>query len=80
MDLHAALVASCWRGALPPVDLRADCLVLAMTMYCGMVDWSILGVCNTSWPEPKPVQVSGVVQFEDIFAVTVSNLNEHSHL
>jgi hypothetical protein len=28
-DLRAALVASCLRGALPPVDLRAVCLVLA---------------------------------------------------
>ena len=31
-DLRAALVASCLRGALPPVDLRAVCLVL-------LVDW-----------------------------------------
>ena len=29
--LRAALVASCFLGALPPVDLRAVCLVLAMT-------------------------------------------------
>ena len=29
-DLRAALVASCFRGALPPVDLRAVCLVRAM--------------------------------------------------
>jgi len=28
--LRAALVASCLRGALPPVDLRAVCLVRAM--------------------------------------------------
>jgi hypothetical protein len=28
--LRAALVASCFRGALPPVDLRAVCLVRAM--------------------------------------------------
>jgi len=28
--LRAALVASCLRGALPPVDLRAVCLVLAI--------------------------------------------------
>jgi hypothetical protein len=28
--LRAALVASCLRGAFPPVDLRAVCLVLAM--------------------------------------------------
>ena len=29
-DLRAALVASCLRGALPPVDLRVVCLVWAM--------------------------------------------------
>lgn len=29
-DLRAALVASCLRGAFPPVDLRAVCLVRAM--------------------------------------------------
>lgn len=28
--LRAAFVASCLRGALPPVDLRAVCLVRAM--------------------------------------------------
>ena len=31
-DLRAALVASCLRGALPPVDLRAVCLVRAMVV------------------------------------------------
>lgn len=35
-DLRAALVASCLRGALPPVDLRAVCLVRAMG--CGGVE------------------------------------------
>jgi hypothetical protein len=29
-DLRAALVASCFRGALPPVDLRAVCFVRAI--------------------------------------------------
>ena len=29
-DLRAALVASCLRGALPPVDLRAVCFVRAI--------------------------------------------------
>ena len=29
-DLCAALVASCLRGALPPVDLRAVCFVRAI--------------------------------------------------
>ena len=31
-DLRAALVASCLRGAWPPVDLRAVCLVRAMVI------------------------------------------------
>merc|ERR1711930_39937 len=31
-DLRAALVASCFLGALPPVDLRAVCLVRAMLL------------------------------------------------
>ncbi len=31
-DLRAALVASCLRGALPPVDLRAVCLVRAIVV------------------------------------------------
>ena len=30
--MRAALVASCLRGALPPVDLRAVCLVRAMIL------------------------------------------------
>lgn len=29
-DLRAAFVANCLRGALPPVDLRAVCLVRAI--------------------------------------------------
>ena len=33
-DLRAALVASCLRGALPPVDLRAVCFVRAMAAVC----------------------------------------------
>ena len=32
--MRAALVASCLRGALPPVDLRAVCLVRAMLTVC----------------------------------------------
>jgi hypothetical protein len=34
-DLRAALVASCLRGAFPPVDLRAVCLVRAMVVAVG---------------------------------------------
>ena len=32
-DLRAALVASCLRGALPPVDLRAVYLVRAIVAF-----------------------------------------------
>ena len=38
----AALVASCLRGALPPVDLRAVCLVRAMLV----VERKDLGKCE----------------------------------
>ena len=31
-DLRAAFVASCLRGAFPPVDLRAVCFVRAMSV------------------------------------------------
>jgi histone H3 len=31
-DFRAAFVASCFLGALPPVDLRAVCLVRAMSI------------------------------------------------
>lgn len=34
-DLRAALAASCFRGALPPVDLRAVCFVRAIAMRFG---------------------------------------------
>ena len=34
-DLRAALVASCLRGALPPVDLRAVCFVRAIVKVVG---------------------------------------------
>jgi len=30
--LRAALVASCFRGALPPVDFRAVCFVRAISL------------------------------------------------
>ncbi|XBI07831.1 hypothetical protein VPH35_135671 [Triticum aestivum] len=35
-DLRAALVASCFRGALPPVDLRAVCFVRAIGAARGL--------------------------------------------
>jgi hypothetical protein len=34
-DLRAALVASCLRGALPPVDLRAVCGAARRSAWCG---------------------------------------------
>lgn len=35
VDFLAAFVAICLRGALPPVDLRAVCLVRAICGVCG---------------------------------------------
>ena len=50
-DLRAALVASCLRGALPPVDLRAVCFVRAMIIlslseFC-VCTCSICSTCTT---------------------------------
>merc|ERR1719209_2920776 len=36
-DLRAALVASCLRGAFPPVDFLAVCLVRAMTSFLDLL-------------------------------------------
>ena len=44
-DLRAALVASCLRGALPPVDLRAVCLVRAIVG----VGWVFGGEKEERW-------------------------------
>lgn len=35
-DFLAAFVASCLRGALPPVDLRAVCFVRAISRVCDL--------------------------------------------
>jgi hypothetical protein len=40
--LRAALVASCLRGALPPVDLRAVCFVRAIATYTELAISSII--------------------------------------
>ena len=42
-DLRAALVASCLRGALPPVDLRAVCFVRAMAAVDEYADRAEIG-------------------------------------
>ena len=53
MDLRAALVARCPRGALPPVDLLAVCLVLDMSSFYDRIvhklsssDTSLLSLFN----------------------------------
>ena len=52
-DLRAALVASCLRGALPPVDLRAVCLVRAMVsallLLCKRVCLPLLVQPGPAW-------------------------------
>ena len=41
-DLRAAFEASCLRGALPPVDLRAVCFVLAIYLRLTLIrSWPI---------------------------------------
>ena len=45
-DLRAALVASCLRGAFPPVDFLAVCLVRAMVVF----RWVNAASCTKSFP------------------------------
>ena len=40
-DFLAALVASCFLGAFPPVDLRAVCLVLAMVNLVSLLEVTV---------------------------------------
>jgi len=48
--LRAALVANCLRGALPPVDLRAVCLVRAIfEKYCSSFPFRRV-VCLQNFP------------------------------
>ena len=44
-DFRAAFVANCFRGALPPVDLRAVCLVLAIFDLSSVVVTTVLPYC-----------------------------------
>ena len=61
--LRAALVASCLRGAFPPVDLRAVCLVRAMLLVlcAGVVGgwiwiwWRLRGDAGVRQPASAPV-------------------------
>ena len=52
----AALVASCFLGALPPVDLRAVCLVRAIIHFNKLV-------CK--WPTLKQMSQNAVNVIED---------------
>lgn len=45
-DLRAAFVASCLRGALPPVDLRAVCFVRAIAEIQECRWWWYAVVCG----------------------------------
>ena len=49
-DFRAALVASCFLGAFPPVDLRAVCLVRAIFRFL-VFDAAILRVLGNTLPE-----------------------------
>ncbi|KAL5660687.1 hypothetical protein ACJX0J_027812, partial [Zea mays] len=53
-DLRAALVASCFRGALPPVDLRAVCFVRAIgVVWERRCRWSVFGVWDRKQQERR---------------------------
>ena len=45
-DFLAAFVASCLRGALPPVDLRAVCFVRAIVTFLGNSQKIIVNVVD----------------------------------
>ena len=47
----AALVASCLRGALPPVDFRAVCLVRAIVKVEGVLSTEVQWVDSVGWGE-----------------------------
>ena len=51
-DFLAALVASCFLGAFPPVDLRAVCLVLAIAIVWMKLMTVGVGSRYLSHPEP----------------------------
>jgi len=53
--LRAALVASCLRGALPPVDLRAVCFVRAIRGCCLWFGFGLIG-------ELRLIKVSSIIQ------------------
>ena len=46
-DLRAALVASCFLGALPPVDLRAVCLVRAIVRFLTLSFMTIISLSRS---------------------------------
>ena len=50
-DFLAALVASCFLGAFPPVDFLAVCLVLAMVIKTVRLDGLMVSLSMTSWSE-----------------------------
>jgi len=50
-DLRAAFVASCLRGALPPVDLRAVCLVRAIVNNMMMFVLVLANLPREMWRE-----------------------------
>ena len=50
-DFLAALVASCFLGAFPPVDFLAVCLVLAIVIKTVRLDGLMVSLSMTSWSE-----------------------------
>ena len=50
-DFLAALVASCFLGAFPPVDFLAVCFVLAIVIKTVRLDGLMVSLSMTSWSE-----------------------------
>ena len=60
--MRAALVASCLRGALPPVDLRAVCFVRAIVVVCLGCDDEGNGFAFLNSPPRKNQRTRGDVR------------------
>ncbi len=61
----AALVASCFLGALPPVDLRAVCLVRAIFQY-----WKICKLLKRDYSSQWQLHLVTVTKFRHVVSIS----------
>ena len=62
-DLRAALVASCLRGALPPVDLRAVCLVRAIAAWFQVMAGARVSTTGMRFVDSKTLSAKNIYLF-----------------